>query len=557
MPAYVPSDPRPADREVDASRDTVLAWDSGIYAQTHDVYFGTDANQVRQATRANPLGVLVSQGQAAGIFAPGRLAFDQTYYWRIDEVNAAPSSVIYRGPVWSFKVESLAYPIAKVTALASAPILEGMGPENMVNGSGLDANDRHSMDTAAMWLSGSGAPLPVAVQYDFDTLYELTEMWIWNYNGEFESVIGFGVKDATMEYSADGVTWTPLGGFELAQGPEAQGYAAGTKIPFAGVTASHVRLIIQSNWGGLDQYGLSEVRFLAIPTHARMPSPASGKTDVSPGTALTWRPGREAAQHMVFFGPDRKAVAAGTALLETTSRNSSVPGALDLGRTYFWRVDEVNQAESPSTWAGDVWSLTTAQFVAVEDFEAYDDVCNRIFFTWLDGFGHSGSTPCGVKPSAGNKTGSTVGNVNAPFAERTVVHGGAQAMPLGYANTGVATTSMAERTWALPQDWTAGGADTLRLYVQGAAANGADQLYVGIEDSSGVSGLVNHPSLQVVQATTWQEWVIPFTEFTKAGVKASSVKRLMIGVGDRNTPRGGTGRIIIDDVQVGRRALAQ
>ncbi len=557
VPDYLPSNPCPADREIEVYRDIVLDWDPGIYAQTHDVYLGTDVNQVKQASRADPRDVLVSQDQTADTYVPGRLEFSRTYYWRVDEVNAPPASTVYRGPVWSFRVEDFASTIEKIAVTASVPSEVDMGPENTVNGSGLDAEDRHSMDAKAMWLSGLGTVPPLWIQYDFDKMVKLHEMWIWNYNGEFESIIGFGIQDVTVQYSMDGATWTVLGDYKLNPGPEAEGYAPNTTIPFAGAVARHVRLMIQSNWGGLDQFGLSEVRFLQIPTHARVPVPASGQTDVELDSALTWCPGREAAQHKVYFGADQKAVAEGAALLETVSQRRIQPPALDLGTTYFWRVEEVNEASIPGVWAGDVWSFTTTPFRTVEDFEAYDDECNKVYYAWKGGTANGANAACNIPAFAGNGTGSVVGNANPPYAERTIVHGGNQSMPVSYTNTVGVLTSVAERTWTSPQDWTTKGADAVRIFVRGLAANVADRLTMTIEDASGVAKTVNHPSLQVVQQITWQEWVVPFSEFAAAGVNMKSVKKLMIGVGDPGNPLNGAGQLYIDDVEVGRQALSQ
>ena len=60
--------------------------------------------------------------------------------------------------------------------------------------------------------------------------------------------------------------------------------------------------------------GLSEVRFSYVPVQARSPQPATGATGMGVSTTLSWRPGREAASHKVFFGTDPAAVANGTAL---------------------------------------------------------------------------------------------------------------------------------------------------------------------------------------------------------------------------------------------------
>jgi hypothetical protein len=167
------SNPDPADAATDVARDAVLRWTPGESARTHDVYLGTVLDDVSNAGRANPLGVLVSEGQTAPTFAPGRLEFGRTYYWRIDEVNAPPDSTIFKGDVWSLTVEPVAYPIQNVMVTASSANSAGEGPENTVNGSGLAADDRHSEDNKAMWLSSITGPQPTWIQYEFDRIYKL------------------------------------------------------------------------------------------------------------------------------------------------------------------------------------------------------------------------------------------------------------------------------------------------------------------------------------------------------------------------------------------------
>ncbi|HQA92326.1 MAG TPA: LamG domain-containing protein, partial [Sedimentisphaerales bacterium] len=75
---------RPEDGATDVPTDASLAWLAGTYAQTHDVYLGTVYEDVNSASRANPMGVLVSQNQAAASYdPPSRLDLGTTYYWRI------------------------------------------------------------------------------------------------------------------------------------------------------------------------------------------------------------------------------------------------------------------------------------------------------------------------------------------------------------------------------------------------------------------------------------------------------------------------------------------
>ena len=46
------------------------------------------------------------------------------------------------------------------------------------------------------------------------------------------------------------------------------------------------------------------------------------------------------------------------------------PLSLDLDVAHYWRVDEVNEAETPTTWESNIWSFTTSDHIVVDDFES-------------------------------------------------------------------------------------------------------------------------------------------------------------------------------------------
>ncbi|MHC4521340.1 MAG: LamG-like jellyroll fold domain-containing protein, partial [Planctomycetota bacterium] len=448
------SGPVPPDTSSDMPQDVILAWAPGDYAGSHDVYFGTSLADVEAADRNNPLDVLASQGQTDLTYDPsGLLDFSQTYYWRVDEVNATPDGTIFKGQVWSFTVEPFVYPIENVTATASHADPLG-GPENTVNGSGLDADDGHSIEATDMWLAKPGPDEPVWLQYEFDNIYKLHEMWVWNYNVQFELVLGFGVKDVTIEHSTDGAEWTTFGDVEFAKATAAPAYAHNTTVDLSGVSARYIRINVNTGHGPMGQFGLSEVRFYYKPVQAREPQPPSGQEGVTLSTTLDWRSGREAAAHELYFGADYGAVADGTALVDTLDESRYQLDSLDYGTTYYWKVNEVNEAATPTSWEGQIWSFSTEEFFVVEDFESYDDEENRIFDAWLDGFV--------------NGTGSTVGYFEAPFAETSIVHGGGQSMPLEYLNDAAPFYSEAEYDLG-SVNFTTNGADTLKLFVSGQA----------------------------------------------------------------------------------------
>jgi hypothetical protein len=80
-------------------------------------------------------------------------------------------------------------------------------------------------------------------------------------------------------------------------------------------------------------------------------------------------------------------------------------------------------------------------------------------------------------------------------------------------------------------------------------------MYVVVTDSSGKSKVVANPDPVAATTGTWTLWTIPLSDLTTAGVKTTAVKKLTIGVGDRNNPKaGGTGMVYIDDIGYGHPA---
>ena len=112
------TNPSPADGSSDKLVTSAIAWTAGQYAATHNVYFGSSLADV---DAANPA-LLIGKGLARDVNSidVGRLDFGRTYYWRVDEVNAAPDNAIYKGSIWSFTTEPYSYPIKPVAATASS-----------------------------------------------------------------------------------------------------------------------------------------------------------------------------------------------------------------------------------------------------------------------------------------------------------------------------------------------------------------------------------------------------------------------------------------------------
>ncbi len=523
--------PNPADGDKDVPREVILSWEPGKFAPPtngHIVYWGENFADVNDATGGAT--------QDANSYDPGDLTFGTTYYWRVDEVNSAPDNTVFKGNVWQFTTETFGWPIANVTATASSTT-QDQGPASAtVDGSGL-TDDLHSTDAGTMWLSNAAGPQPTWIEFEFDKVYALHEMWVWNSNRDLEPVIGYGFKDVTIEYSIDGTDYTTLGTtHEFAPATGTNDYTHNTTVDFGGHQAKYVRLTPNSNWKGyVVQFGLSEVRFFHIPLRASGPNPDPGTTDVDVDATLSFQAGRQAAEHNVYLSTDEQAVIDGTAPVVTVTE-PSYASSLDLIATYYWRVDEVNDAETPTTWQGDIWNFTTQDFIVVDDFESYNDIpsgeegSNLVYVAWVDGFDN---------PSA---NGSTIGYVSGASLESDNVHGGNKSVPVEYNNT-AATLSEVTRTLA-PRDWTANGIQTLSLWFFGETGN-TGQIYLKINGFK----IPYNGDAGNLGAATWQPWNI---DLTSVGVNLQSVTSLAIGV----EGFGAKGTLLLDDIRLYGQAAA-
>ena len=104
-------------------------------------------------------------------------------------------------------------------------------------------------------------------------------------------------------------------------------------------------------------------------TVAHVESPADNETYVSTETTLSWMAGDYADEHDVYFGTSFEDVNDATTsdpeyittlALESNSIARTVfypAGELDLATTYYWRIDEVNDACSPYLWKGNIWNF--------------------------------------------------------------------------------------------------------------------------------------------------------------------------------------------------------
>ena len=91
--------PDPLLKKVDTN--TKLTWKAGSLAKSHDVYFGTDPNEVKRANVNSPA-FRKNLPIGSETFDPGALKEGTYYYWRVDENCAAG---VAKGDVWQFRTK--------------------------------------------------------------------------------------------------------------------------------------------------------------------------------------------------------------------------------------------------------------------------------------------------------------------------------------------------------------------------------------------------------------------------------------------------------------------
>jgi hypothetical protein len=89
---------QPANGAVDVQMNSTLNWTPATTAVSHDVYFGTDKDAVRNATTASPE-YKGNKAPGAESYDPGKLTWHSVYYWRVDAIY---NTSTVKGLVWNF-----------------------------------------------------------------------------------------------------------------------------------------------------------------------------------------------------------------------------------------------------------------------------------------------------------------------------------------------------------------------------------------------------------------------------------------------------------------------
>jgi len=343
------STPSPTRGAAGVDPSAVLSWSPGESAASHNVYLGTEKSAVDNADtnslefRTNlPLG-----GESYD--PPGDLEPGVTYYWRIDEVNESDPNSPWKGFTWSFTV----------APAPDRPLVLIDCQDIVSTGHGFSEDpDREFTNCGAGSVNNINGPTPgneAVWKFDLGEVYELGPTKVHNGPGD-------GIRKMNVFYSVDAVEWVRWGVFDFGELTQLQLYDG---PDFSGVLARHIKFSVFQNQGKNGETQIRGVHFYRVydPAIAQDPRPRNGAVDVQLSPTLSWGNGQFVASHEVYFGPDRHAVYNATTASSQfhrrqTSNSFVVPEELEMGRTYYWRVDEVNESEPDSPWKGMIWKFT-------------------------------------------------------------------------------------------------------------------------------------------------------------------------------------------------------
>jgi hypothetical protein len=484
------SGPNPVNGALGVNPLPILSWDAGAVAASHEVYFGSDADAVANATKASPQ---YKGPKALGeeTYEPGRLLLGTTYYWRIDEVNDVNPDGPWIGNVWSFTTSDFFV---------------------------IDDFENYDADQNQIWFSwhdGLGYGTPGTADY-------------YAGNGT-----GAAVGDEnTVSYTEETIVHGGNQSMPIVYDNDKQGYSNYSEV--------ELTLTDQRDWTAEGVEELS-IWFRGSPASVGsfVEAPTGTYTMTAAGADI-WNTADEfhyafktlngvgtiQAQVLSVDNTDGWAKA-GVMIRETLDPGSKfaavyiTPGN---GCRFQARINaDIDAASDTSVVTTEQTAITTPYWIKIErdlagNFRGY--------------YSANGTTWTSMSWNPQNISMSS----NVYIGLALTSHNAASTCQATFSN--VTITGSADAQW-MNQDI-------------GIASNATEPLYVALSNSAGVPGIVYHDDPAAVNIDTWTEWIIPLQSFADQGVNLANVDRIAIGMGTRGntTNPGGSGKMYIDDIRL-------
>ena len=485
------SGPNPADGAVDVKPSVVLSWDAGAVAASHEVYFGTDADAVKNATKTSPeykgLKVLGEES-----YDPGKLTLNTAYYWRINEVNGASTDSPWAGKVWSFKTGDF-------FVIDDFEIY--------------DANDNQIWYA---WHDGLGYGTPGTADYfagngtgavvGDETTASYTEETIVHSGNKAMPISYDNNKQGYSKYSevehklTDQRDWTEEGVTELSLW--FRGYPASTGSFVEGpvgtftMTASGADIWLVNNVEADEFHFAYKMLTGAGSIVAKVNSVQNTNVWAKAGVMIRETLDPESAHAFACITPSNGIASQGRPSTGGTSFNYNQTG---VAAPYWVKLER------------SISGLFTVSHSANGS-------------TWLP---VTGATPQTISMGANVYIGLAVTSHDAALTCQSIF-------------SNVTTTGTVGQQWT-HQDI-------------GILSNAPEPLYVAVSNSAGNPAIVVNDDPAAATIDTWTEWVIPLQAFTDQGINLTSVDRIAIGLGTRGnaTIAGGSGKMFFDDIRLYR-----
>ena len=487
------SAPSPASGATGTKMTPILKWNAGDYAASHEVYFGTDADAVRNADKSSPE---YKGTKALGdeSYDPGKLEWFTTYYWRIDEVNAVNPDSPWVGNVWSFTTGDFIL-IDDFEQYNSGEDQiwyswhDGLGygapgtePYYAGNGTGAAVGDETTNSyTEETIVHGGHQSMPLS--YDNNkqgfAKYSETEMTLtdardWTDEGVANLSLWFrgypGSVGSFVESPAGTFTMTASGADIWAvNGVEADEFHFAYKM-LSGAGSITAKVVSVENTNAWAKAGV-------MIRESLNPDSAHAFACITPGNGV-------AMQYRPSTGG--------------TSANYNQTG---VAAPYWVKVERsisglftVSQSANGTSWQPVTGAV--AQTIAM----------GTNVYIGLALTAHDAALTCRAVFS--NVT--TTGNVTGQWADQDI----------------------------------------------GITSNAIEPLYVAVSNSAGNPAIVVNDDPAAALVDTWTEWVIPLSAFSDQGINLANVDSIAIGLGTRGnmTVAGGSGKIFIDDIRLYRPA---
>jgi hypothetical protein len=492
-PPIKASSPSPANGATGTKLTPILRWGAGDYAASHELYFGTDADAVANATKASPeYKGTIALGEES--YDPGKLAWNTSYYWRVDEVNAVNPESPWVGNLWNFTTGDF---------LVIDDFEDYNAGDNQIWYSWIDGLGYGAIGTD-LYHPGNGTGAAVGDE----TTPSYTE----------ETIIHGGSKSMPLSYDNN-------------------------KQSYAKYSETELTLTAPRDW---TEEGVTELSlwFRGYPAPSSfIESPAGTYTMTGTGADI-WDIGPGAGEyHDEFHFAYKMLTGAGSIVAKVNS----------VQNTNAWAKAGVMIRETLDGGSKHAFAcVTPANGVAFQsrpDIGAASNSVNLSGYTapyWVkltrDVAGNfsayhsaNGTTWQLIEEGAARNIPM---NSNVYIGLALTSHDAALTCEAVFSN--VTITGTVSGQWA-HQDI-------------GILSNDAEPLYVAVSNTAGQPVVVVNDDPAAATIDTWMEWVIPLQTFADQGIDLTNVDRIAIGLGTRGnmTTPGGSGKMYFDDIRLYR-----